>query len=140
MTTSSQKAKKGHNNKELGVSNATRALWLVKVPNYVATLWRNAGPDTELGKMKIAKSVKANETGMSYIMSDDLAKAGARKVGGLEIPKEHRLQMQDTSRQSLSCFSESMGSVEGKVLVEGKVKQRAELQPIDSAAYRKLKQ
>ena len=140
MATLSQKTKKNRKTKELGVSNATRAIWLVKVPNYVATLWRNADPDAELGKMRIAKSVKANETVMSFILSEDLARKGASKAGGLEIPREHNVRMQDASRQALSGFSESVGSVENEVLAEGKVVQRAELQPIDSAAYRKLKQ
>lgn len=144
VMTSSQKVKKGGHSigsaRELGVANATRAIWLVKVPNYVAALWKTAGPDAELGKMRITESSKAKEPDMSFILSEDLAKAGAIKAG-LEIPREHRLQIHDTSRQSLSGFSESLDGMEKReVLAEGKVIQRAELQPLDSEAYRKFKQ
>ena len=50
-------AKKSKKNpaKELDVSNATRGVWLVKVPNYLADIWKNAQPDSELGKIKITK-------------------------------------------------------------------------------------
>lgn len=144
MSTSKKTKKGGHtasSARELGVANASRAVWLVKVPNYLATLWKNAGPEAELGKMRITKSSKSKEPDMSFILSEDLAKAGSSTVGGLEIPREHRVQTQDTSRQSLNAFSESMEGVERReVAAEGKVTQRTELQPIDSDAYRKLKQ
>ena len=142
MTSQKEKGhQKGSGAKELGVSDATRAVWLVKVPNYVASLWKNAAPGAELGEMKISSLNKVKDPDMKFFMSQDLAKAGARCNGGLEIPREHRMQMQDTSRQSLSSFSESVTAAETKeVLVEGKVVQRVELQPVDCPAYRKLKQ
>lgn len=74
---------------------------------------------------------------MRYFLSEELAKkAGSKK--GLEIPREHRVHSQDTSKQSLNTFSEAMNS--GELEAEGKVTQRADLQPMDSVAYMKLKQ
>ena len=141
---SGSKAKKSHSSSygvELGVANAKRAIWLVKVPNYMATIWKNAGPDVELGKMRITVSAKSKEPDMSFVLSEELAKAGSATVGGLEIPREHRVQTQDTSRQSLCVFSETVEGAEKRAVAgEGKVTQRTELRPLDSEAYRKLKQ
>ncbi|VEL42892.1 unnamed protein product [Protopolystoma xenopodis] len=37
-------------------SRAKDGVWLVKVPNYLADLWTNAGPDGIVGKVVIASS------------------------------------------------------------------------------------
>ncbi len=47
--------------------------------------------------------------------------------------------MQPIARQALSVFSEGAGDTR-EMIVEGKVSQRADIQPINSAAYMKLKQ
>lgn len=39
--------------RELGVANATRGVWLVKVPKYLSDIWNEAGPETDLGTIKI---------------------------------------------------------------------------------------
>lgn len=49
---SSKKAKKVAA-RELDVGNATRGIWLVKVPNYVADSWKEAQPDAELGRITV---------------------------------------------------------------------------------------
>ena len=36
----------------LDVTNATRGVWLVKVPNYLSTVWSKAPPGADLGIMK----------------------------------------------------------------------------------------
>lgn len=66
----------------------------------------------------------------------DLAKAAGSEVG-LEIPRDHRVHTQDTTKQSLSVFSEAVESNE--LRSEGKITQRADLQPLDSTLYLKLK-
>ena len=48
------------------------------------------------------------------------------------------MMLQDTSRQSLSIFSEESSS--NQLTAEGRVTQKADLQPFDSASYMKLKQ
>lgn len=55
------------------------------------------------------------------------------------LPTEHRVVMQPIARQALSVFSEGAGDTR-EMIVEGKVSQRADIQPINSAAYMKLKQ
>ena len=55
MTSSpaSKKAKRAVVAREFDVANAKRGVWLVKVPNYLADAWKGAGPDAELGKLKL---------------------------------------------------------------------------------------
>lgn len=55
----------------------------------------------------------------------------------MEMPREHRVLLQDTSRQSLSTFSEE-GST-SQLTAEGRVTQKADIQPYDTASYMKLK-
>ena len=74
---------------------------------------------------------------MRFILSEELAKKSGDK-SKVEIPREHKVRSQDTSNQSLSAFSESVESC--RLEAEGKVSQRIDLQPLDSAAYMKLKQ
>lgn len=49
---STKKAKKAVA-RELDVGNATRGIWLVKVPNYVADSWKEAQLDSELGRVTV---------------------------------------------------------------------------------------
>ena len=53
MTSPASKKSKKVPARELDVSNATRGIWLVKVPNYLADVWEDAEPDSELGKVKL---------------------------------------------------------------------------------------
>lgn len=73
---------------------------------------------------------------VSFTLSEDLAKKGSEKVG-MDMPKEHRVLLQDTSRQSLSTFSEESST--NQLTAEGRVTQKADVQPFDSASYMKLK-
>ena len=41
--------------RELNTANATRGVWLVKVPNYLAEAWKDAQADSELGKLRLAR-------------------------------------------------------------------------------------
>lgn len=74
---------------------------------------------------------------MTFTLSEELAKKAKTRMG-LEIPRGHRVHSQDTTKQSLSVFSEA---TESQALeAEGRVTQRTDFQPMDSAAYMKLKQ
>lgn len=53
MTSQASKKSKKVPARELDISNATRGIWLVKVPNYLADVWKDAEPDSELGTIKI---------------------------------------------------------------------------------------
>lgn len=47
--------KKKRESRSLDTSNATRGVWLVKVPNYISESWKKAQNDQELGRMRISK-------------------------------------------------------------------------------------
>lgn len=44
-----------HIDRDLDLSNASRGVWLVKVPKYIASRWEKAQGETEVGKLKITK-------------------------------------------------------------------------------------
>lgn len=44
-----------HIDRDLDLSNASRGVWLVKVPKYIANRWEKAPGDIEVGKLKISK-------------------------------------------------------------------------------------
>jgi Transcription initiation factor IIF, small subunit (RAP30) len=50
MTTSSQ-----HADKDLDLTQASRGVWLVKVPKYVANKWEKVPGNIEAGKLKIVR-------------------------------------------------------------------------------------
>lgn len=77
---------------------------------------------------------------MHFTLSEELAKKADSKLasaGVLQIPRVHRVNTQDTSKQSLNAFSEAVNSEE--LEAEGRVTRRADFHPMDSAAYMKLK-
>lgn len=84
---------------------------------------------------------------MHFTLSEDLAKKSDLSLtkkakldpkAALRIPRTHRVNTQDTSKQYLSAFSEAANG--GELEAEGRVTRRADFQPSDSAAYMKLKQ
>ena len=44
-----------HVEKDLDLSNAGRAVWLVKVPKYIANKWEKAPGNIEVAKLTITK-------------------------------------------------------------------------------------
>lgn len=47
--------KKKLSDKDLDLSNTTRGVWLVKVPNYIADRWKECNSQEEVGKLKITR-------------------------------------------------------------------------------------
>jgi transcription initiation factor TFIIF subunit beta len=122
----------------LDVTRATREVWLVKVPNYLSNMWSKAEPGADLGVMRDASTKERLK--VTFTVAPDLIKKEQADIG-VEIPAEHKVQMQNTSLQSLSTFSEEVGVADGRGLLaaEGKVNQRADIQPVSSEVYMKLK-
>ncbi len=80
---------------------------------------------------------------MTFTLSEELARKAGLKLSvqgktALELPRAHRVNTQDTSKQNLNAFSESTST--NQLEAEGRVTQRADFQPMDSTAYMKLKQ
>ena len=61
MATASPSSKKTSKSKqsarELDTSNATKGVWLIKVPNYLSEVWKEAEPSSDLGLMRIGSYV-----------------------------------------------------------------------------------
>ena len=74
---------------------------------------------------------------VSFTLSDELSKQTSGDAPAL--PREHRVVMQPVSTQTLSVFSEGTGGGD-EVVAEGRVTQRADIQPVDSKVYMALKQ
>ena len=56
MASSSKKSGKSKQPaRELDTSNATKGVWLIKVPNYLSDMWKEAEPNSDLGLMRITK-------------------------------------------------------------------------------------
>ena len=54
MASSSKKSGKSKQSaRELDTSNATKGVWLIKVPNYLSDMWKEAEPNSDLGLMRI---------------------------------------------------------------------------------------
>jgi len=152
-TEGKEKAKKAL---DLDLSNSTRDVWLVKVPKYISDRWAKAGPNAEVGKLKIrrargmradvtltlADSICAPITGISEQESLNLVRNSSTSQ---VLPKEHKFKISSIANQTLGVFSHIPGDKEhvppvpDKIQMEGKVVQRAECTPLQSKSYMNIK-
>lgn len=134
---SSRKSKRAATTgREIDISQAGRGIWLMKVPNYLAAAWRDVATGTELGTIRISSrdsNADHKKLKVDFTLAKELATTA---VEGIELPCEHRVLTQDSVSQCLCLFSEDSS---GTLLAEGKVVQRADIQPTDNSVYMKLK-
>lgn len=89
--------------KELDLSNAGRGVWLVKVPKYIANKWEKAPGNIDVGKLKITR-IPGQKTQVSLTLTD-----AVMALEPLEkIPKDHRLDVSQVTKQTLGVFSHSV--------------------------------
>lgn len=48
-------SKDSHIDRDLDLTNASRGVWLIKVPKYIANRWEKCPGDVEVGKLRISK-------------------------------------------------------------------------------------
>lgn len=48
-------SKETHIDRDLDLTNASRGVWLIKVPKYIANRWEKMPGDVEVGKLRIEK-------------------------------------------------------------------------------------
>jgi len=141
---------------ELDLTNKSRDVWLVKVPKYISDRWSRAGPNADVGKLRIrtgknmtpevsltlADSICAPITGISELESLNMVRNSSTSQ---EIPKEHRFKISGISAQTLGVFSllpgdkEHVPAIPDKIQMEGRVVQRAECAPLQSQSYMNIK-
>ncbi|XP_049773081.1 general transcription factor IIF subunit 2 isoform X1 [Schistocerca cancellata] len=132
-----------HSDKDLDLSNANRAVWLVKVPKYVANKWDKAPGNIEVGKLKITKAL-GQKTHVSLTLSESVL--CLKQPGEENIPREHRLDVSTVTRQTLGVFShvtpsnsDSVVPETEKLSLEGRVVQKLECRPYADNCYMKMK-
>ncbi|XP_054711515.1 general transcription factor IIF subunit 2-like [Uloborus diversus] len=129
--------------RDLDCSNASRGVWLVKVPKYISSLWEKAPPTSEAGRLKITRNGN-NKTDIKFSLSDGLLKSpdGVVKT---DIPKEHRFVISNIAHQTLAVFGPENGDsggsndTSGKLVLGGHVLQKGECRPLADQRYMNLK-
>ncbi|XP_022914449.1 general transcription factor IIF subunit 2 [Onthophagus taurus] len=136
-------SKENHIDRDLDLNNASRGVWLVKVPKYIANRWEKAPGDIEVGKLKITKVL-----GQKHQVSLSLSQAvlNLPDCKGENIPKDHRLDVSTVTQQTLGVFShmtpvnkDSVVPESEKLFLEGKIVQKLECRPYADNCYMKLK-
>ncbi|OWR50634.1 general transcription factor IIF subunit 2 [Danaus plexippus] len=132
-----------HVDRELDLSNTGRGVWLVKVPKYIANKWDKASGDIEVGKLKISR-VPGQRAQVQLSLSE--AVLCLNEPGEQALPKEHRLDVSNVTRQSLGVFSHAVPSntdtvvpESEKLYMEGRIVQKLECKPYADPTYYKLK-
>ncbi len=91
---------------ELNVSRGGRRVWLVKVPQFLADAWKQAGPDAELGKVRVSQAGPAAEVidsplcgfsvfsqvGLALVGNHSQRADGSQSSSGLYAPLDLRFQ------------------------------------------------
>lgn len=97
-----------HIDRELDLSNTGRGVWLVKVPKYIANKWEKASGNIEVGKLKISRAPGQKAQVQLSLSEAVLLKDPNEKEEEQSIPKEHRLDVSNVTRQSLGVFSHAV--------------------------------
>ncbi|XKL61066.1 hypothetical protein PGB90_008123 [Kerria lacca] len=130
--------------KELDISNASRGIWLVKVPKYIASKWEKAPSSIEVGKLKINRNAN-QKVQVSLTLSESMLCMDNDNQES--IPRNHRLDVTPVTRQILGVFSQTSNAYKNeesisesdKLILEGKIVQRLECRPYADDDYMKLK-
>lgn len=116
----------------------SRDVWLVKVPKYMASTWKNAPQRSELGKLILPKN---NEGPVKFVIHP---KIQANKDND-KFPSEHMLTLHPLTHQGMVILAQnkdasaSGSSANEKVFFEGDVKYKGELKPRCDMSYLNLK-
>lgn len=131
-----------HIDRDLDLSNTGRGVWLVKVPKYIANKWEKAPGNIEVGKLKISRA-PGQRAQVQLSLSE--AVLCLKEPGEQNIPKEHRLDVSNVTRQSLGVFSRAPSNPDAvvpepdKLYMEGRIVQKLECRPYADNTYYKLK-
>lgn len=119
--------------KDVDCSNASRGVWLVKVPKYISSRWHKA-PTPDVGKLTIAKA-PGSDIEVKFVVNDIITQMKERD-DDTQIPKDHKFLLSSNAAQSLAVFSQNGD----KLMLEGKVVEKADCRPAaGDVNYMKLK-
>lgn len=126
----------------LDISKAGNALWLVKVPKYVADKWDNAPSSLEVGKIKVT-----NTPGKRPDITLQLSEAVLcleNEKNSEPIPKSFKLDVSQFAGQTMGVLSEhrtpynpdAVVQEADKLAIIGKISQKLECRPIGDQVMR----
>jgi transcription initiation factor TFIIF subunit beta len=127
-----------HHSSKIDLANATRGIWLVKVPKYLATRWERIPDDVDAARLRIYRPEGPPGNGkVTVTLSLSEATMCLKEDGEGEIPKEHELIVSSLANQTLGVFSteynEELGTT--KVGIEGRIQQRLDCRPVADLNY-----
>ncbi|EDW60243.1 general transcription factor IIF subunit 2 isoform X1 [Drosophila virilis] len=122
--------------KKMDMSKASRGIWLVKVPNYVAQMWEQAPNDMQVATMRMEKSGDDKEPAkVKLILSQDLMQLAPDKL----LASEHDLKLCKAIKGArLTGIFSTVDDTDS--VMEGWVTHKMECLPICNAQYLKMKQ
>lgn len=122
--------------KKMDMSKASRGIWLVKVPNYVAQMWQQAPNDMQVATMRMEKSGDDKEPAkVKLILSQDLMQLAPDKL----LASEHDLKLCKAIKGArLTGIFSTIDDTDS--VMEGWVTHKMECLPICNAQYLKMKQ
>jgi len=124
---------------ELDCTNASRGVWLVKVPKYMSSRWQKAQPMTEVGRLQITKGSNGKPE-ILFNLSEELTKCeGNSSQEVTNLPIEHQFAISDIKHQTLAVFSQNTDDSSSGLALEGSVVQKGECRPIGNDNYMSLK-
>lgn len=120
----------------LDISKAGNALWLVKVPKYVADKWDNAPNSLEVGKIKVTNT-PGKRPDISLHLSEAVLCLDGEK-NSEPIPKSFKLDVSQFAGQTMGVLSEhrtpynpdAVMQEPDKLAIVGKISQKLECRPI----------
>ncbi|KAK9886857.1 hypothetical protein WA026_018506 [Henosepilachna vigintioctopunctata] len=132
-----------HFDSDLDLYGARKAVWLVKLPKYVAERWQKAGSGSEVGKMKI-QMIPGQKSQVSLILSSAIT--NMHEDGQESIPEDLSLNISTVTQQTMGVFSHVMlGSYDSgvaeieKLYMEGRITQKVECIPHADDRYMRMK-
>jgi len=136
--------KEAHISSKVDLTHASRGIWLVKVPKYLAARWERIAGNVEAGKLKIEKDpTMGGRPKVSLSLSD--ATMCLKEPGEKDIPRDHELLTSSIVNQTLAAFDIDNGTLDDvvqepdKIRILGKVHQRLECRPLPDMQYMALK-
>jgi len=130
---------------DIDVRNATRGVWIVKVPKYIENKWQKAPSTLEVAKLRIVRDAVGPKPQVCMTLSESLFCLD-NDTDTEPIPKRHMLDLTPVTRQCLGVYSgggvdprnDDM-STHLKLMLEGKIVQRLECRPQADEKYMKMK-
>ncbi|KAM8713634.1 hypothetical protein ACLKA7_013885 [Drosophila subpalustris] len=122
--------------RKMDMSKASRGIWLVKVPNYVAKIWDKSPSDMQVATLRMESSMDAVEPAkVKLLLSDQVINLDPEKM----ITSEHELKLSKSARATqLTGIFSTVNDEEPAM--EGWITHKMECHPVCNAQYFMMKQ